>query len=108
MKGELVTEAEAKDAGLPRLLMQEWADIMQGLWTYSIEVFKKTGMWRPTQGENEISLSGGYVVRALLVNSKWIEVQLYHGETELATIRYTGKMTPLSVSIWTILQYHKI
>lgn len=88
-----VTQQEADEAGIKLEIYQDWADLMQALWTSVIVLFGATNedkRYFPKQEDNEIFIGSTHTIDAIFCNNSYVEARLWRGETPLAEIRYEG------------------
>lgn len=93
MDRKIITDKEAREAGVKRQVYQDWFDLMQALWTSQIAFFrtmKEDVNYFPIQHENEIYIGKRFSIRALMVNDSYIKAQLWQQNIQLAEFRYFG------------------
>ena len=88
----IITDLEAKEAGVKKEVLQKWNDLMQALWTAAIFTFKATGDENifPKNEDNQIFIGNRFKIDAAMVNNSFAEARLWEGETQLVEIRYEG------------------
>ena len=105
----VITEEEAKEAGVKREVLQQWSDVMQALWTAAIKTYEVSGDERllPKQGGNEIIIGTQFRISSNMCNNSFVETELYIGKMEIASIRYDGMtVTTLCKCIFIIIVDH--
>lgn len=106
MNREIITEADAAAVGVKREVYQDWADVMQAIWTAAIEFYKGAQKERylPKNGENEILVGGEFRISANMVNNSYVDVNLYYQGKEIVTIRYVVDVTTICICIFKIIK----
>lgn len=100
------TSEEAKEIGEPLGLLNEWANMMQALWTESIDFYHHSGHLEltPKQGENEILIGEDYKICAHIVNSRYVDVELLKGKTVLLNVRHFGDEAAICMVVFCVLR----
>lgn len=81
MKRIIITDKEAKEAGVSKEVFQDWSDLMQAFWTAAITFYERNSTDKkeqlfPTQGENEIKIGDRFVINANMVNNSYVQANL--------------------------------
>jgi hypothetical protein len=101
-----ITDQELGD--IPRSLYNDWADLMQALWTASIAFYGviKDERLLPKNGDNEIWLGKRYRLVSHFVNHRFITTTLEYNGKELIDVRYFGDVNPVTLAVFAILKGH--
>ena len=88
----VITNSEAKEAGVKQEVFQMWSDVMQALWTASITTYNiiDNEKFLPKNEENQIFIGNRFKIDATICNNSFVEARLWDGEIQLAEIRYEG------------------
>lgn len=98
---KLFTEQEAKEIGIPLKLANDWAKLMQALWTFCIKIHKFLPGLK--QGENEI-LFNGFRLRTLFVNQSFLQINLESTDNkEYFSMRYINDIPTVKIVLGVVI-----
>ncbi len=108
----IITDEEAKEVGIKKEVYQDWADLMQALWSASIVFYSATEIvhgekFLPKNEDNEIFIGDKYKINANFVNNSYVEACLYEGNTQLAEIRFCGDVNAICLCFFVIIRYNE-
>jgi hypothetical protein len=101
-------EEARKEAGIKKQVFNAWSEVMQALWTSSINYFKAMGAdpkLLPVNGENEILIGDLFKIDATMCNNEYVEARLWEKEKQLAFVRYEGNVNPICQCFFIIIKY---
>ncbi len=96
----IITEQDAKEAGIRKELLQDFQDVMQACWTAAIYNFRRLGNvdLLPKNEENLIKIGSRFVIESNFVNDSYIETRLIDNGKDIVCVRYGGSVNVTTVA----------
>lgn len=98
-----ITDAELKELRVSRKLFSDWYRVLNHLYNAGRRVFKEDCK----EGENVI-LVKSWEIRAIFMNSKYIQVEVWNKDICYLEMRYAGNVKPIIMCVYEVIIETKI